>query len=67
MNRIAGVALLLVGIALLGWGLSASHSLGPSISELLADAPSEKSLFLVLGGGLLTAIGAGTLFYPAKP
>ncbi len=66
MNRIAGIAILVVGIVLLGWGLSASHSVGSSISKLFTGAPTDKSVFLILGGGLLTAVGAGTLFYPVK-
>ena len=67
LNRIAGIAILVVGIALLGWGLAATHSLGSSVSKLFTGAPTDRSIFLVLGGGLLTAVGAGTLFYPEKP
>lgn len=66
MNRIAGLAILVVGLVLLGWGLSASHSFGSSMSKLFTGAPTDKSVFLVLGGGLLSAVGAGTFFYPAK-
>ena len=66
MNRIAGIVVLVVGIILLGWGLNASDSVGSAFSRLFTGAPTDKAIYLILGGGLLTAVGAGTLFWPAS-
>ena len=66
MNRIAGIATLAVGIILLIWGISAADSVGSAFSKLFTGAPTDKAIFLILGGGLLTAVGAGTLFWPAR-
>jgi len=66
MNRVAGIAILVVGVLLLGWGLSSAQSVGSAFSKLFTGAPTDKAIFLILGGGLLTAVGAGALLYPAR-
>jgi hypothetical protein len=66
MNRIAGLAILIVGIILLGWGMSASDSIGSSFSRLFTGAPTDKTIFLVIGGAVLTAVGAGAMLIPAR-
>ncbi len=66
MNRVAGIAILVVGIALTIWGLNASHSVGSDISRVFTGAPTDKSVFMIVGGVLLVATGLGTAFYPRK-
>lgn len=66
MNRILGLAILVVGIILLGWGLSASDSIGSAFSRLFTGAPTDRTIFLVIGGAILTAVGAGAALMPAR-
>lgn len=65
MNRIVGIAILLVGIVLIVWGVNASESVGSAFSRLFTGAPTDKSIFLLVGGVLIAATGVGALFYPA--
>jgi len=64
MQRIAGIALLAVGIILALWGVNASHSAGSSISKLFTGAPTDKSIFLVVGGVVVAIAGAAMAWYP---
>ncbi len=66
MNRIAGIVFVVIGLILIGWGLSASDSLGSGISRIFTGSPTNKTIYLLIGGGLLTAVGLGSIFYPGR-
>jgi hypothetical protein len=57
MNKAAGFAFLAAGIALIGFGISASESLGSELSRLFSGTPSDKSIWLLAGGIAATALG----------
>lgn len=57
MNRAASLALLLLGVALLACGWDASRSLGSGVSRLFTGAPTDRALWLLIGGGLATVSG----------
>ncbi|MFI5345599.1 MAG: DUF3185 family protein [Elusimicrobiota bacterium] len=61
MNRIASLALLILGVALLALGWDAYHSLGSGVSRIVTGAPTDRSLWLLIGGGLATVSGLGGL------
>jgi len=61
MNRLASLALLALGVVLLAWGWDAYHSLGSGISRALNGAPTDRSLWLLIGGGVATIAGLGGL------
>ena len=61
MNRLASLALLVFGIALLGAGWNAYHSVSSGVSRLFTGAPTDRALLLLVGGGLLTIAGLGGL------
>lgn len=58
MNRIIAFALLIAGIVLLVFGFNASESLGSDVSRTFTGTPTDKSIWLLVTGGVLTAIGA---------
>jgi hypothetical protein len=66
MNRVTGVILLAVGVALLVWGLNAYDSVGSAFSRAFSGSPSNKAIYLLAGGGILTAAGAYVLFFSRK-
>jgi hypothetical protein len=66
MNRNAGIAILVVGLILVGWGLNGPHSVGSGISRVFTGAPTDKSVFMIVGGVIPAAAGLGTAFYPRK-
>jgi hypothetical protein len=61
MNRIASLALLVLGVVLLGFGWDAYRSLGSGVSRLFTGAPTDRALWLLIGGGLATVSGLGGL------
>jgi hypothetical protein len=48
------------------WGISASDSVGSAFSRLFTGAPTDKTIFLVIGGAVLTLVGAGAALMPAR-
>ena len=66
MNKGISVALLVVGIVLIVWGVSASESFSSDVSRAFTGSPSDKAVWL-LGGGIVAAIvGLFGLFRGAK-
>jgi hypothetical protein len=61
MNRIAALALLILGVALLGLGWDAYHSVGSDVSRLVTGAPTDRALWLLIGGGVAAVAGLGGL------
>lgn len=66
MNKIVSLAVLIIGIILLIYGISASESIGSDFSRLFTGKPTDKTVWLLLGGVLVTAIGAGGLMRGSK-
>ncbi len=62
MNTILSLALLVGGIVLVIFGINASESVGSDISRLFTGAPTDKALWMLVGGLVLAALGAGGLF-----
>ena len=61
MNKLLSIALLVGGIILIVYGVSASNSIGSDISNLFTGSPTDKSIWLLIGGIVAAAIGAGGL------
>jgi drug/metabolite transporter (DMT)-like permease len=57
MNRILGVILLVVGIALIVMGIQASDSVASSFSRLFNGSPTDKAIWLLIGGAVATGLG----------
>jgi hypothetical protein len=66
MNKGIGVALLVVGIALIVYGFNASDSVSSGVSRVFTGAPTDKTLWLLLGGGAATIVGAVMTFRGSK-
>jgi hypothetical protein len=57
MSRMLATIVLIVGLALLFWGFDASDSFASEVSEAVEGTPSNKSMGLMLVGGLLAVVG----------
>ncbi|MEX2213813.1 MAG: DUF3185 family protein [Phycisphaeraceae bacterium] len=57
MNQGISIALLAVGIALLVWGVSAMDSFSSNVSEFFTGSPTDKAVWLMIGGIAATAVG----------
>ena len=57
MNKGMSVALLVVGVVLLFFGFNAYHSASSDVSRFFTGAPTDKSLWLLIGGVVAGIVG----------
>lgn len=57
MSKPVALGVLVVGVILLVWGLDAKDSPVSAVSEVVQGSPSDKSIFLIVGGALLSIVG----------
>jgi uncharacterized membrane protein YidH (DUF202 family) len=62
MNKIIGLALLAVGIVLIIYGINASNSVSSDLSRTFTGSPTNKTLWLLLGGVAAAIVGAALTF-----
>ena len=61
MNKILSLALLAGGIVLIVYGINASHSVSSDFSRLFSGSPTDKSVWMLIGGIVAAVLGAGGL------
>ena len=62
MNRIVSIALLVGGIVLMIFGINATNSFSSDVSRFFSGSPTDKAIWLLIGGIIATVIGlVGTL------
>ena len=61
MNKILSLVLLAIGVVLIVYGVNASNSVGSDFSRMFTGSPTDKSMWLLIGGIALAVIGAGGL------
>jgi len=62
MKKNLGIVLLIIGVILLVLGMQEFGAFGSSVSRALGRGPSERALFLLIGGGACTAFGMMQVF-----
>jgi uncharacterized membrane protein HdeD (DUF308 family) len=65
MNKGIGIALLVVGIVLVIFGFNASDSASSDVSRFFTGAPTNKTLWLLLGGIASAIVGAVMTIRPS--
>lgn len=66
MNRMLSSVLLLIGLVLLVMGVNEADSVASSFSRLFTDEPTDRALWLLIGGGALVLVGGSGLARGAK-
>jgi hypothetical protein len=66
MNKGIGIALLVIGIVLIVYGINASDSASSGFSRIFTGAPTNKTLWLLLGGSGSAIVGAVMTFRPSS-
>jgi hypothetical protein len=62
MNKAISVALLTAGIVLMVYGANASDSLSSSVSRFFTGSPTDKTVWLLIGGLVSAIVGLLSLF-----
>jgi hypothetical protein len=66
MNKILSLALLVVGVVLIAYGINASESVGSDISRFFNGSPTDRTIWLLIGGIVTAVVGAGGLMRSGK-
>ena len=66
MNKAIGLALLAVGIALIVYGIDSTNSAASNVSKTFTGSPTNKALWLLLGGIASAIYGAVMTFKPSR-
>lgn len=57
MNKPLGIGLLVVGALLLIFGINQSQSAASEISQFFTNAPTDRAIWYLIGGGACAAVG----------
>jgi hypothetical protein len=57
MNKLVSVGLLVGGVALVVMGISASNSFGSDVSRFFTGSPTDKAMWMLIGGAVAVAVG----------
>jgi hypothetical protein len=66
MNKSASIAFLIVGIMLLIFGVSAVESFSSDVSRFFTGTPTDRAIWLMIGGVLAGVIGLFGLLRGAR-
>ena len=57
MNKIVFLALLVGGVVLLIFGINASNSVGSDVSRFFTGSPTDKAVWMIIGGAVAIVVG----------
>ena len=57
MNKILASALLVGGVVLIIYGVSATNSFSSDVSRFFTGSPTNKAVWMLIGGSVATAVG----------
>ncbi len=65
-NKLISLAIVAGGIALVAFGVAATNSFPSDVSRFFTGSPTDKAIWMVIGGIVAMIIGLGGLSY-GKP
>ena len=66
MYKAFSLSLLVAGVALVIYGIGASRSLQSDISRFFTGSPTDKAMWMLIGGGVLLIVGTAGLLRGSK-
>jgi uncharacterized membrane protein HdeD (DUF308 family) len=66
MKKPLGFALLIGGVILLIFGFQASESFGSEVSKMFSGNPTDKSMWMIIGGAVAAVVGLLLALVPAR-
>ena len=59
MNKVVSIALLAGGVVLMIVGINATNSFGSDVSRFFTGSPTDKAIWMLIGGIVATIVGLG--------
>ncbi|MGA2866772.1 MAG: DUF3185 family protein [Verrucomicrobiota bacterium] len=66
MNKIISLALLAGGIVLIVIGINATNSFSSDVSRFFTGSPTDKAVWMLIGGIVAAVVGLATLLRSPK-
>ena len=66
MNKSLSIAFLAVGILLIIFGVNATNAFSSDVSRFFTGAPTDKAIWMLIGGIVAAVVGLFGLLRPAK-
>jgi len=66
MNKIVSLALLVGGVVLMIIGINATNSFSSDVSRFFTGSPTDKAVWMLIGGIVATVVGLATTFRSSK-
>jgi uncharacterized membrane protein len=66
MQKTTGIICLVIGVFLLLWGRKIANSFGSQVQEVFSGAPTDRAMYLYIGGLVLALLGVGQIFWKRK-
>ncbi|MFN0007886.1 MAG: DUF3185 family protein [Planctomycetota bacterium] len=66
MSKMFFLVALILGVILMVFGFIESDSIGSDFSRLFTGEPTDKALWLLIGGGVATIVGIGGMARSSK-
>ena len=66
MNKIIFLALLAGGIVLIIFGIKATNSFSSDVSRFFTGSPTDKAIWMLIGGIIAAVVGLGGLWRGPK-
>jgi hypothetical protein len=67
MNKPVSIGLLVGGIALMILGISATNSFSSDVSKFFTGSPTDKAVWMLIGGIVATVVGLVGTWRGSKP
>jgi hypothetical protein len=66
MNKMLSIVLLIGGVVLMVLGVQATNSFGSDVSRFFTGSPTDKAIWMVIGGIVASVIGLAGLMRGSK-
>jgi hypothetical protein len=62
MNNLVSIALIIGGVVLIIFGINAMNSFSSDVSRFFTGSPTDKAVWMLLGGIVASVVGLGLTF-----
>ena len=67
MNKLVSIVLLVGGVVLIIMGVQATNSFSSDLSRFFTGSPTDKAIWMLIGGGVVGVIGlVGLMRWPKQ-